>query len=156
MLVEQCAFTHLNYCRDIWGDLSHEHKEMLQKLQNFGAKIIFKKQKFDHASPLVAELNWLSVENTSKYFLACTIYKTINNIYNPNVTKIFNFNYHNTSEITTRFRSNPTIPLSNSSYGDKSILNRATKLWIRFPETITNANSLSIFTKNLKQHISIA
>ena len=44
LLVEHCALSHLNYCRDIWGFLSYEQKTQLQKLLSFGAKIVFLNQ----------------------------------------------------------------------------------------------------------------
>ena len=99
LLVEHCALSHLNYCRDIWGFLSYEQKTQLQKLLSFGAKIVFLKSKYDHSSHLVESLKFLTPEKSSIYFLSCTAFKCINNFNNPNIPKIFNLNLKVQQEI---------------------------------------------------------
>ena len=41
LVVEHCAFSHMNYCREIWGKLTNSQNSLLQKLVSFGAKIVF-------------------------------------------------------------------------------------------------------------------
>ena len=154
LLIEHCAFSHLNYCREIWGNLTKENSNLLKKLLNFGSKIIFNQRKYDHCSHLVKALEWRSVDDESIYHLAVLIYKMQNKLFNENVTQSFNFTFIE-NPFNTRSQTRVLIPKTKTKYGDSSILTRAAKLWTSLPYSIKYARTLNKFKKEIKKYITL-
>ena len=148
LLVDHCALSHLNYCREIWGFLSAEQRLLLHKLLSFGAKIVFLKSKFDHSSHLIDSLKFLSPEKASTYFLCCTAFKCINNLHNINIPKIFNINY---SQSCTR--NTIIIPRPRTNYFYHTIIYRSSKMWIQLPDDVKTIKTFSKFKKDLKMKL---
>ena len=148
LVVEHCALSHLNYCRDIWGFLSAGQKAQLQKLLSFGAKIIFLKSKYDHSSHLIESLKILYPETSSTYFLSCTAFKCLNNLNNINIPAIFGLNKSKSST-----RNNILLPRPKTNYLYHTILYRTSKMWIQFPEDMKNIKTLGKFKKTLKEQL---
>ena len=145
LLVEYCALSHVNYCRDIWGFLSAGQIMQLQKLLSFGAKIVFLKSKYDHSTHLIESLKFLTPEKTSMYFLCCTAFKCIENLNNVNIPKIFELNMSNS--VT---RNKIILPRPKKNYMHYTIVYRTSKMWLQLPVEITNAGSFQKFKKTLK------
>ncbi|MCQ8140462.1 hypothetical protein NP564_24880, partial [Vibrio parahaemolyticus] len=49
----------------------------LQKLQNKAAKLIFRKRRRDHATPLLNKLHWLPVSQRILYKTCVIVYKSL-------------------------------------------------------------------------------
>ena len=145
MLVEQCALSHLNYCNTAWGSVNQEEFKMLQKLISFGSKVVFCRKKYDHSSHLIEKLGWMSMKEKSQYFLAIDTYKTVKNVFNPNVTQIFTFQYFENS--TTRSKNRIILPKYETMYGDRTIYCRAAKVWNCLDEGIKSLNFANFKTK---------
>ena len=145
LLVEYCALSHLNYCREIWGNFSREQHDMIHKLLSFGAKIIFLRSKYDHSSHLIESLEFLSNEKTNTYFLSCTAFKCINNLHNQNIPKIFNLNVS-----LSKTRNKIILPRARTSYMHLTILYKSSKIWIQLPDELKNKNTFQSFKKSLK------
>ena len=149
LVVEHCAFSHLNYCREIWGKLSCIQNNLLQKLISFGAKIVFLKSKRDHSSHLIKSLGFFSSEISNVYYLSCTAFKCIKNLNNENIPKIFNL------EVSRSCTRNEIIlPKPKTSYLQCTILYRASKFWIQVPNEIRNQKTFSSFKNLMKKHLS--
>ena len=54
------------------------HIDLLQCCQNNAARTISKRRKFDHISPVLRELHWLSVEHRISYEILLLTYKALN------------------------------------------------------------------------------
>ena len=49
----------------------------LQRIQNTAARLVLRKKKFDHASPLLRTLHWLPIANRVEYKLNTLCYNSI-------------------------------------------------------------------------------
>ena len=152
MLVEQCALVNLNYCTTAWVSINQADFDTLQKLISFGAKVVFCKQKYDHSSHLIRQLQWMPMRNKAQYFLAIDTYKTVHGLYNPNVTQIFSFRYYENSG--TRSKNRIIIPRNQTSYGDKSIYNRAANFWSSLDDKI-KLGSFTSFAKHMRDMLLV-
>ena len=61
-LVSALVVSQVRYCVSIYGNGSKMNLSRLQKIINYGAKIIFGRKKYDHVSDLLDKLGWLSAE----------------------------------------------------------------------------------------------
>ena len=148
LLVEHCAFSHLNYCREIWGNLTGIQNALLQKLISFGAKIVFLKSKRDHSSHLIEALGFFSSEISNVYYLSCTAFKCIKNLNNMNIPKIFHLNL---SE--SRTRNKVILPKPKTNYLRCTILYRASKFWLEIPDDLKNKKTFLCFKNAFKKHL---
>ena len=130
LLVNSLAFSKLNHAREVWGCLSREQNGLLTKLINFGAKVVYLRNKYAHASDLIVELGWLSPDKLSLYFLGLCAYKNLYQLNNPNVANAYEFIFRETR--VTRHSNLPYVPASGTSYGDKRLIVRATHLVPRY------------------------
>ena len=56
------VFSKLFYCSTVWSGTSQQNIGKLQILQNFAARILAGKRKYDHISPSLKELKWLPIK----------------------------------------------------------------------------------------------
>ena len=68
-VISVLVFRKLCYCSPVWSSTSKRNISELQKIQNFAARIITNTRKFDHITPVLQELRWLSVS----YYLMHTV-----------------------------------------------------------------------------------
>ena len=149
LLVENCALVKLNYCRELWGQMSRGKIDQIHKLNSFGAKIIFLKNKRDHSSHLIRHLEWLSEEATSNYHLICMFFRVMHEKFNPNVTAPF------TPAKNTRSSSRLplTLPRPNTEFLRHSLIYRGTKLWLELPEELTRPMSSATFKLKIRSYL---
>ena len=148
LIVEHCAFSHLNYCREIWGNLSYVQNSLLQKLVSFGAKIVFLKSKRDHSSQLIESLGFFTSELSNVYYLSCSAFKCIKDLNNSNIPQIFNLNHS-----TSKTRNQIILPKPKNGYMYSTILFRASKLWLKIPDDLKAQKTFKNFKKLMKQRL---
>ena len=62
LLVEALVFPHLQYCITVWGNCSSVQKRRIQKVINFGVRIVSGLRRHDHVMPMRRELGWCTVD----------------------------------------------------------------------------------------------
>ena len=61
LLIQCHAFPHILYCLSVWGGAAACHLHRVQKVVNFGARVVSGVRKYDHISPTLAALGWSGV-----------------------------------------------------------------------------------------------
>jgi len=151
LLVEHLALSSLNYCRDVWGFLSKCQTMQLQRLINFGAKIIFCKTKRDSASEYIKKLNWFNPKEASDYFIGCVIFKEINHYTNSNIASSIKLNNGtNTRSNSIKF----ILPNVKTQYGKRGLNYRTIELWNCLPKDLQTSMNYSKFKRKFKKYIS--
>ena len=59
--INSLVFSKLFYCSSMWASATKKNIARLQKVQNFAARIVTGTRKYDHITPILKELHWLSV-----------------------------------------------------------------------------------------------
>ena len=80
LIITSLVFSKMLYCSTVWSNTSSKNIQKLQLIQNFACKIICGARKYDHVTPLLDELNWLSVSKMLKFRDAVMAYKCANNL----------------------------------------------------------------------------
>ena len=62
LLVNSLVLSKLDYCNSLLSGITAEKLSKLQIAQNNAARLIFRKSKREHASPLLESLRWLLCE----------------------------------------------------------------------------------------------
>ena len=58
LLVEALVFPHLQYCVTVWGSCTVTQRQRIQKVINFGVRIVAGLGRRDHVTPALRELGW--------------------------------------------------------------------------------------------------
>ena len=77
-MINATATSRLDYCNSLLYGAKQSHLDWLQCRQNNAARIISKRHKFDHISPVLRELHWLPVEHRISYKILLLTYKALN------------------------------------------------------------------------------
>ena len=67
--------SRLDYCFATFAGVADEQIARMQKIQNNAARLILKKLKRDHVTPLLKELHWLPVKYRIQYKLATLAFR---------------------------------------------------------------------------------
>lgn len=76
-LMSAFILSRMDYCNSLFVNLSDESLNKLQRFQNRAAKLVFRKKKHDHVSPLLIKLHWLPVKERVSYKIALLCHKCI-------------------------------------------------------------------------------
>ena len=74
-LVASMITSRLDYCNATFAGVADEQIARIQKIQNNAARLILKKSKRDHVTPLLKELHWLPVKYRIQYKLATLAFR---------------------------------------------------------------------------------
>ena len=80
LMIKSLVFSKMFYCSSVWANTSSCNIQILQSIQNFASRIITEAAKFDHVTPLLRHLNWLSVKQQLYLRDAVMTYKCVNNL----------------------------------------------------------------------------
>ena len=79
MLISAFLFSRLDYCNSLLVNVSNDMIGKLQRFQNSAARLILRKPKYEHVTPLLQELHWLPVNVRFDYKIAVLCHKCLNN-----------------------------------------------------------------------------
>jgi len=63
VLVNALVLSQIRYCLSVYGNGTKTNLIRIQKIINYGAKVIFGRKKFDPVSDLLEKLGWLPADN---------------------------------------------------------------------------------------------
>ena len=69
-LVAAMVISRLDYCNSVFIGLPADQIARLQRVQNNAARLVRKKRRRDHVTPLLKKLHWLSVKFRCQYKIA--------------------------------------------------------------------------------------
>ena len=65
LIISSLVFSKMFCCASVWSNTSSNNIKKLQLIQNFACRIITGSEKYDHVTPLLRQVNWLSVRRGS-------------------------------------------------------------------------------------------
>ena len=150
-VVQSLALSHINYCIGIWGSTGVTQIQRIQKLQNFAAKIVMgNARKYDHATPIINNLQWLKVKQKFLFEVGIFMYKILKGHLPGWLLDLATVG--DVSLVQTRQRHNLIVPRTNTITGERSLAIRGPKLWNDLPQTLKSAPTIYTFKKKLKDY----
>ena len=152
MVVQSLAISIIQYCLKIWGSTSKQQLQRIQRLQNFAAKVIDgKARKYDHVTPILSNLQWLTIKQKINYDLCVMVFRILNNIMPP-----WLFNFITVGDMRTRqtrFDNDLFISRANTNLGSRSFSIQGPSAWNKLPNSLKETTNINSFKKGLKKHL---
>ena len=122
----------------------------LQRVQNNAARLVLKKRRRDHVTPLLKELHWLPVKFRCQYKIATLAYRHFEWSL-PLYRSSSLCTYEPSRSLRSSSKKLLKIPKRNlKSFGQRSFSFMAPSLWNYLPATLKNVPTLSQFKSQLK------
>ena len=140
----------LDYCNALFKNIQGYQIEKLQKLQNFAAKVVLGKSRYDHVTPCLIDLHWLPIRYRIDFKIAVTVFKCLNNLAPPYLSELIEIY---TPPRSLRSSSLNLLTSKKTHYktiGDKSFEYTAPLVWNKLPLYLRNEKSIDIFKNKLK------
>ena len=78
IIINTLVFSKLFYCSNVWSNTSQANLDKLQSVQNFASRIVTGSRKYDHITPQLKKLGWLSVRQQLYFRFATLAFKCMN------------------------------------------------------------------------------
>ena len=150
LLIQSLVLCKLSYCSVVWGGVDWRSVDKLQRMLNFAARVIYRKHRSENVTPLLSQLNWLSVKNRLKLDTACFMYRVAYGHAPRNLCELFP-RVRDLSRRTSRQLEDFYEPMAGSRAGGRSLSHRGTRLWNRLSPKLKKCHSLHSFRRQYRK-----
>ena len=121
-------------------------------VQNNAAKLVMRKRKRDHVTPLMKHLHWLPVRKRIDYKILLLTYKALNGEAPVYLSELLQ-PYEPPRTLRSADQLRLTEKRTVSTLGDRAFAAAAPKLWNNLPLKIRCSKNVDCFKKALKTHL---
>ena len=149
-MVQVLVFPHLTYCAPIWGGLCANQRQRLQKTLNRAARMVTKTPRRAHITPILRQLGWRSIEDTVQQRDAMLVHHILHSPLAPMDLRSQFVRRADVSQRRTRTKRNALeLPPVKTELAKRSLLYRASNVWNRLPDEVTEDVTKELFKSKL-------
>ena len=126
----------------------------LQKVQNAAAKVIVRKRKHDHVTPILQALHWLPIKQRVIFKIALLVFKCMHDL-GPSYLKELLIPSISKRSLRSTTANVPSlvIPRVKLKYGERSFSYSGPFIWNNLPIEVRSANTVTAFKGRLKTYL---
>ena len=147
LLVDALVVPHFNYSDILYDGCSAEGSNAIQRQQNFAAKSLLGKRKFDSATEARNKLQWIDLKQRRKVHLGVFFHKAVNGRNSHHSIQMVQQRLATHSHYTRCKRAGHLNSVTHrTAIYEKSVFNRGVKVWNSVPELIKDKETTSFKT----------
>jgi len=150
-LITSTVLSRLDYCNSLLAGLPSSSLSKLQRIQNSSARLVLRKKKTDHITPLLRQLHWLPIPERISYKLNTLTYQCIHKTAPSYLTEMVSLYSPSRS---LRSADDPlklkTPKTRLVTAGQRSFAFQSPYHWNSLPLSLRQKTSLSSFKSSLK------
>jgi hypothetical protein len=152
-LINSVVTSRLDFCNSTLTGITADQLSRLQRIQNCAARLIAKKRKHEHITPILIELHWLPIAFRIQYKVAVLAYRHFDGTLPPYLSYVL-CTYQPPRALRSSSDKLLKIPRVNlKSAGERSFSFAAPVVWNSLPKSLRNIPIFSQFKTNLKTHL---
>ena len=142
-VVHAFVTSRLDMAHPIWYGLPQEQLNRLQRIQNIAARVVTLSNKSCHITPVSKDLHWLPIHYRIVYKILLIVYKAVNDLSPLYISNLLSF-YTPPRILQSNEKLLLIEPNSKHSWGDRSFVFAAPRLWNELPHSIRTSQSLVV------------
>ena len=146
IMINSLVFSKLFYCSTVWSGTYKQNIHKLQLMHNFAARILTDTRKYDHITPALKDLGWLTVEEQLRLRDVILMYKCVNNVV-PGYLSCKLGKRSDAHAYNLRNTDHLNIPKCRTVAAQRGFFYRATKSWNNLSSETRSAQTLRSFKK---------
>ncbi|XP_061132389.1 uncharacterized protein LOC133152633 [Syngnathus typhle] len=151
-IIHAFVTSRLDYCNVLLSALPKSRIKSLQLVQNAAARLLSRTRKFDHITPILANLHWLPVHLRCDFKVLLLTYKSLHGLA-PSYLVDLVVPYVPLRNLRSQNATLLATPRAKKmSAGSKAFSIWAPELWNALPMDIRTATSVETFKTRLKTH----
>lgn len=153
ILIHAFVTSKLDFLNSLLFGISDLSKHKLQKIQNSAARIVKRKRRSCHITPLLKELHWLPIDYRIKFKVLLITFNALHREQPVYISQLLSsYTPARTLRSTDKAYLNTPMPRLKT-YGYRSLEYAAPYLWNQLPDHIRMCTELSTFKSSLKTHL---
>ena len=145
--------SRLDYCNSLLAGTSVNNLARLQLVQNTPARIVAKKSRFDHITPVLSGLHWLPICHRINFKIATVTYRVLQS-HQPSYLAALIPRYTPVRSLRSSSSLSICVPLRKTSMAtSRSFSSVAAKFWNALPGHLSSIPTLPAFRRALKHHL---
>ena len=151
LVINALVFSRLFYCSSVWSNTAKKNVDKLQLVQNFAARIVANKRKYEHVTPILRSLNWLPVRDQLYFRDAVLAFKCMSGLAPVYLSdKLITRSTVSKRELETRNSQMLNIPLFRTATGQKTFYYRTVNIWNNLNNDIKLCIDVNSFRNKLR------
>ena len=151
ILINAFITSRLDYCNSVLAGLPSEQISRLQRVQNSSARLVMRKRRRDHITPVLKELHWLPVNYRIQFKIATLAFRHFDGSLPAYLSLC---TYQSSRTLRSSNEKLLKVPRRNmKTVGERSFSFIAPSVWNALPVSLRNQPTLREFKAGLKTHL---
>ncbi len=123
----------------------------LQRVQNACARVILRRGKYEHVTPMLMELHWLPIDRRVQFKILVLTFKCLHGLAPQYLSELV-VTYNPARNLRSADRLLLEQPRVRTKVGERAFSHAAPSLWNRLPLSVRQCTSVEQFKGTLKTH----